>query len=337
MSRSTTKIPRWIPVDMQRLMSVQATMQSNETFGAFCRKAIFDFCSGCVSNDVDPIVKERYEYAFSRMLQRQEINRNNYQLRKYGHTSNTEDATTREDVENCDNTGNRAVLESATSSSILRGQDNTLATTETPCSEAATTRPRKAINDSENDQVTRQHSESHAEAPRSASPDSVSGNATDEISTASFVAIVDAGHCKSGKSGDVADAKKPYGEFRHVMLSDDEGRHLREIYGEDLKIAIAVLDGYIENGGKMAKKYKNHASVMRKYNWVWKEVQSIKLSEKRLDNAQKNHISFAEMERQRTARALRGESIDGRITIKDEDMTEEELEAVYGRPCSGRC
>jgi len=79
--------------------------------------------------------------------------------------------------------------------------------------------------------------------------------------------------------------KKAYGTCRHVMLTDAEGHHLREVYGADLQLAIEILDAYIENDGKAAKRYKNHAAVLRKGNWVWREIRKQKLVEKRLENA----------------------------------------------------
>ena len=84
-------------------------------------------------------------------------------------------------------------------------------------------------------------------------------------------------------------SKKPYGTCGHVMLTDAEGHHLREVYGENLKIAIDILDAYIENNGKAAKKYKNHAAVLRKGNWVYEKVQNMILAQKRIDNVGNGH------------------------------------------------
>lgn len=97
-----------------------------------------------------------------------------------------------------------------------------------------------------------------------------------------------------------AELKKPYGTCGHVMLTDTEGRHLREVYGQHLAIAIDILDGYIENDGKAAKKYKNHAAVLRKGNWVWNKVQEMILNEKRIENASKqgDRRSFRQQERE---------------------------------------
>lgn len=95
-------------------------------------------------------------------------------------------------------------------------------------------------------------------------------------------------------------AKRPYGSCGHVMLTNEEGAHLREIYGKHLEVAIDILDGYIENDGKAAKKYKNHAAVLRKGNWVWNKVQEMILNEKRIENASKqgDRRSFRQQERE---------------------------------------
>ena len=127
-----------------------------------------------------------------------------------------------------------------------------------------------------------------------------------------------------------AELKKPYGTCGHVMLTDTEGRHLREVYGPHLAIAIDILDGYIENDGKAAKKYKNHAAVLRKGNWVWNRVREMILNEKRIENASKGAKNWKAEERERTARVLRGESADGKCYLRDDELTPEELEAKYG-------
>uniref|UniRef100_UPI001567087A hypothetical protein n=1 Tax=Fibrobacter succinogenes TaxID=833 RepID=UPI001567087A len=126
-----------------------------------------------------------------------------------------------------------------------------------------------------------------------------------------------------------ASDKKPYGTCGHVMLTDAEGHHLREVYGKNLATAIDILDAYIENGGKAAKKYKNHAAVLRKGNWVWNKVQEMILNEKRIENASKGPKNWKAQERERNARVLRGESADGSDIVRDEDLTPEELERKY--------
>lgn len=115
---------------------------------------------------------------------------------------------------------------------------------------------------------------------------------------------------KSAKSN-----KNAYGPNKNVMLTDEEGAHLRELYGEDLKMAIDILDAYIENGGKKAKNYKDHAAVMRRGNWVWNKVQETKLAEKRLENANRpaNVKSFKQADRDERTRFFMDTSVVDRM------------------------
>lgn len=59
--------------------------------------------------------------------------------------------------------------------------------------------------------------------------------------------------------------KHKYGEYNHVLLTDKEYEHLKDLYGGDESVAehIKILDEYIETSGK---KYKNHCLVIQK--WV---------------------------------------------------------------------
>lgn len=317
---------------------------SDETLGQWFRKAVIDLCSGCIANDVDAVVEESFNRSKKHMLKVQNKQANKYQNRKSSQEAATrkdadlesfekldtscqtfEDAANGNAAENASRRGNTTspvVSESATSSSPLQGAvHNTcthplsLGTTAAPCNQVA--------NGGYDQEKTRQQSASPAEAPLSASPDSGNGNVPDETAKSSFVAIVDDRSCKSGKSGDVAQAKRPYGEFGHVMLTDEEGAKLRDLYKEDLKLAIDILDSYIENGGKAAKKYKSHALVMRKGNWVWQKVQETKLTEKRLENASKSRKSFAEQEMDARTKFIT-------TSVVPDDLTMEELEKLYG-------
>ena len=110
----------------------------------------------------------------------------------------------------------------------------------------------------------------------------------------------------ASKSGTIKSDKKAYGQNKNVMLTDEEGTHLRELYGEDLKMAIDILDAYIENGGKKAKQYKDHAAVMRRGNWVWNRVIETKNNEARLEKTNrpanlKDFKSMREEEQKRRA------------------------------------
>lgn len=318
---------------------------SYEEIGRWFLKAVTDLCSGCISHDVDPVIENAYNHSKNRMEYEQNKQASKYQNRKSRQEAATrkdadescfpscqtfEDAANGNAAENAPRRGNTtspAVSEPGTSSSPLQGAVHNTCTH--PLSLGATAAPCNNSADCRNDQVP-VNERASSKAPLSASPDSGNGNVPDETAKSSFVAIVDDRSCKSGKSGDVAQAKRPYGEFRHVLLTDAEGAKLRDLYKEDLKLAIDILDSYIENGGKAAKKYKSHALVMRKGNWVWQKVQETKLTEKRLENANRKTVNFKAEERERTARMLRGEDMDGKNYVRDEDLTPEELERKYG-------
>lgn len=350
MPKPRSTIPRYVSLDMPEIAGKLKSM-SHEEIGRWFLKAVTDLCSGCISKDVDPIIENAYNHSKNRMEYEQNKQANKYQNRKSRPEAATrkdadfepheklgtsctafEDAANGNAAENAPRRGNTtspAVSEPGTSSSPLQGAVHNTCTH--PLSLGATAAPCNQVATGGYDQEkTRQQSASPAETPLSASPDSGNGNVPDETAKSSFVAIVDDRSCKSGKSGDVAQAKRPYGEFRHVLLTDAEGAKLRDLYKEDLKLAIDILDSYIENGGKAAKKYKSHALVMRKGNWVWQKVQETKLTEKRLENANRKTVNFKAEERERTARMLRGEDMDGKNYVRDEDLTPEELERKYG-------
>lgn len=126
-----------------------------------------------------------------------------------------------------------------------------------------------------------------------------------DSSAATTIAHADASDaCKSKELA--KSTKKAYGQNKNVMLTDEEGAHLRELYGEDLKMAIDILDAYIENGGKKAKQYKDHAAVMRRGNWVWNRVIETKNNEARLEKTNrpanlKDFKSMREEEQKRRA------------------------------------
>lgn len=128
-----------------------------------------------------------------------------------------------------------------------------------------------------------------------------------ETDSADATTIAPADASDAGKSKELAKStKKAYGQNKNVMLTDEEGAHLRELYGEDLKMAIDILDAYIENGGRKAKKYKDHAAVMRRGNWVWNKVVETKNNEARLEKTSrpanlKDFKSMREEEQKRRA------------------------------------
>lgn len=291
---------------MQQLFILQAKMGNNEEFGAFCRKAVLDLCSGCVASDVNENVRERYNHALNRMQKRQQTNQAYYNKHNDQETSsdistndsqqeaangnaaddrkappsctNFADGDTREGSLNFANTGNGAHLESGTSAKTIG---------------------------------------SKVDAP--------TGNAGDELAMPARVVP------ESATSTAVAKPlKKPYGENKHVLLTDEEGAKLRELYGHDLAVAINILDGYIENNGKAAKRYKSHYMVLRRGNWVWDKVQNMKLTEKRLENAGGKAKNFKAEEREAMARFIRGESVNHDSKVNDSELSMEELKQLYG-------
>lgn len=66
--------------------------------------------------------------------------------------------------------------------------------------------------------------------------------------------------------------KHKYGQYAHVLLSDQDIASLEQEYGkETVKEAITYLDNYCESNGKS---YKNYAQAMR--NWVFRALQEQK-------------------------------------------------------------
>lgn len=216
-------------------MAVRINGMTDEELGRWFRKAVIDFCSGCIDPNTDSFVKSQYDKSLNKMIQRQESNAKYYK----NHTARNNDQETK----------------------ISINED---------CSD---------------------HPETDAFASTTNLPEVAS------------------------KSGTIKSDKKAYGQNKNVMLTDEEGTHLRELYGEDLKMAIDILDAYIENGGKKAKKYKDHAAVMRRGNWIWNKVQETKLAEKRLENANRpaNVKSFKQADRDERTRFFMDTSVVDRM------------------------
>lgn len=78
----------------------------------------------------------------------------------------------------------------------------------------------------------------------------------------------------NNSDGEQKEEKFACGEFKNVYLTEAQAEKLEhEVYGniEDLKVAVQILDTYIENSPK-GKKYKNHYAVLCKHNWVYPKV-----------------------------------------------------------------
>ena len=102
--------------------------------------------------------------------------------------------------------------------------------------------------------------------------------------------------------------KHGYGPNKLVMLTEEEGTNLRQLYGNDLELAIEILDGYLLQGSKAAKAYKSHAAVLRRGNWVWKKVQETKTTEIRKQTAEQNQKNA----QNRDGRTFRERDMDAR-------------------------
>ena len=266
MARRRNTIAQFVSFDMAA-MATRIQGMSDAKLGAWWRKAVIDCCSGCIDTKVDPLIKERYDWAMSRIIETQEHNARMYQNRK---NRNSAEAPTREDGEDrksgtsANLYGDAAIREEA--EVFLNRESGTIVpTTISNETEARQNLPAgELLKRVENGQ-----SDSHCADNSPAGP---AGLFPEES------------------------VKKPYGTCKHVMLTDAEGHHLREVYGTDLALAIEILDAYLENNPKALKKYKNHAAVLRKGNWVWKEVQENKINATRLENATKNNKSFKQQD-----------------------------------------
>lgn len=302
MARPRKTIATTVGFDVKALKEITSKMSDNE-LGAWIRKAVLDCLNGCTAQDTDPFIKASYESARSKMLARQNIDAQKYQnnLARQGKTP--QEPTADSLAASANGAYNTPTRESET-----RGPqtDNNLAESATRTSEAvkaladATTREDVEFKSDSGDAGNLESAtsaktlgEAREAQARESLPAGERGKRSKAISRP-----VDA---PAGSPADVeaTPAKRPYGSCGHVMLTNEEGAHLREIYGENLAIAIDILDGYLENNPKALKKYKNHAAVLRKGNWVYNKILEMKDKELRLNNAKKqgDRRSFAQKDR----------------------------------------
>ena len=300
MARKYNTTARKVTFDMEELAKY-IEGKSNEQLGEWFRKAVKDCLEGCASQDVDCLVKKMYEASLCKMQKKQNDNASNYRNRIA--RKNNEDASHRE-ADDGDSTGRNAGLANRTTvfngygSAKSQGESNTGST-------LPVVRPESGII---YDQETAPTSTNEArQSQTDAGAISLSGLNSEKADS----------HCAATAPASnilkLDTSKKPYGTCGHVMLTDAEGHHLREVYGENLKIAIDILDAYIENNGKAAKKYKNHAAVLRKGNWVYEKVQNMILAQKRIDNVGNNHKSFKQMDRDERTRFFFDTSVVDRM------------------------
>lgn len=278
MARRRNPIAQFVSFDMQA-MAARIQGMTDAKLGAWWRKAVIDCCSGCIDPNTDKYIKEQYGIAAARMIGKQEHDARTYQNRK-----------------------NR-----------LNDQETNDGTATTPCASTTSTNPsQEAPTRKAGDELTESGNgspwnpppscEEHLDEARQSHQDSPSGEALVNQGSASGSTVRGLAKVAQPGADSPADlfpedtAKKPYGTCKHVMLTDADGHHLREVYGQDLALAIEILDAYLENNPKALKKYKNHAAVLRKGNWVWKEVQENKINATRLENATKNNKSFKQQD-----------------------------------------
>ena len=272
---------------------------TDEQIGAWIRKAVNDCLEGCVREDVDGLVRECYERSLEAMQKRQDINAQNYlahhrkikalcsgKPNTISTNDKTAEVTTPSAGGSCANllatTSLSAKISTKTSNEGGNIRENSLNCTNSDAPKGVSTAGEQLESSTPSLLPFTTVTTTQKTLAGAVSPEGKEKNST-PVSLA-------------GKSPASTPAvKKPYGTCGHVMLSDEEGRHLREVYGENLRIAIDILDAYIENNGKAAKRYKNHAAVMRKGNWVWCKVQEMKIQDKRLGTANK---SFKQLDRE---------------------------------------
>jgi hypothetical protein len=280
MARRRNIIAQFVSFDMAA-MATRIQGMTDAKLGAWWRKAVIDCCSGCIDPKTDFFIKEQYGIAATRMTDAQEHNAKMYQNRK----NRLNDQET-----------NNGIATTSCASTVSTN----------PSQEAPTRKAGDELTESGNGSLRNPppSCEEHLDEARQSHQDSPSGEAL--VNQGSTSGSTVRGLAKVAQPGvdSPADlfpedtAKKPYGTCKHVMLTDAEGHHLREVYGQDLALAIEILDAYLENNPKALKKYKNHAAVLRKGNWVWQKVQENKLTAKRLENANapKNNKSFKQQD-----------------------------------------
>ena len=345
MARPRNTVVRNVEFDMNVLLETISKKTDNE-LAAWFRKAVHDCTNGCTAQDVDPFIKESYKASFAKMIARQNIDAQKYKNKLAREGKFNGDAATSDGTEAITSRESGS-LELTTISNISQDAPNGNAgdanlVHPAPIAESARCATSEAVKtladgDFREDSLNVPDGSDAAQTESSTSAkilkletegqqSQLTGGAPERCkrSTASH-----AEKLPVSTPADSSEEKKPYGTCKHVMLTDAEGRHLREVYGNNLSVAIDILDAYIENGGKAAKKYKNHAAVLRKGNWVYEKVQTMALNEKRIENASKGLKNWKAEERERTARVLRGESADGKNYVRDEELSPAELEAKY--------
>lgn len=294
MARNRNTIAQFVSFDMAA-MATHIQGMTDAQLGAWCRKMVIDCCSGCIATDADPFVRHYYNRSHTKMVEKQNHDGRTYQnrLRRNAEIYDQETAPGNYHIPATISTGDQAG-NPLTRESETRGPqtDNNLAESATRTSEAV-----KALADGdirEDSQDIRDgrdagelesgtSAKTLGEARESRRTGGTPKGFKRETATSQAETLPVRSPDLFGEG-----EKKPYGTCKNVLLSDADGHHLREVYGQDLATAIEILDSALENNPKLKKRYKNHAAVLRYGNWVWQEVQKIKERQVRLETAEIN-------------------------------------------------
>ena len=270
MARPRNIIPRIVGIDMVELASKILNMSDAEK-AAWLTKAVSDCIEGCTDPNCDPFIRVQFERSLAQMRSKQEIDAQTYKNRLARQGKNIAESATCTTSEAAKALADAEIREDSEN----RHYGSNAASQESPTS--AKTLNEALVSQTRTEGGSLRGGDDSRPASHSGMP-SVRNGSIIQLPT---------------------EQKKPYGSCGNVMLTDAEGRHLREVYGEDLKIAIDILDAYIENNGKAAKRYKNHAAVLRKGNWVYNKLLEMKNNEQRLNNSkhQGDRRSFAQKDR----------------------------------------
>lgn len=138
--------------------------------------------------------------------------------------------------------------------------------------------------------------------------------------------------------------KKSFGEYGLVKLTAAQEATRRAYYGDDFEKAVKFLENYImslpskaakekKNGAKYWREEysaKDHYKILDEGNWVDNKIKQTKLLDKRLENANRGHKSFAEIDREARVRMIRGQSVNHESKVNDNCLTIEQLKELYG-------
>ena len=256
MARNRNSIAQFVSFDMAA-MATHIQNMTDAQLGAWCRKMVIDCCSGCLDPNTDPFVRSYYNRSHSKMLEKQNQNSRNYQSR-----------IARRAAEFFENeTTDQPIAESAT----MRTSEAEKALADGDAREGS-------LNVADGSNAVQPESDASAKTLTEARESRRTGGTPKRVERL--------WNCYAIKKPEKV--KNAYGTYRNVMLSDADGHHLREVYGQDLSTAIEILDSALENNPKLKKRYTNHAAVLRFGNWVWQEVQKIKERQVRLETAEIN-------------------------------------------------